>query len=242
MEGLASLLKQFGCAFCFRMLTNSFNELVFGYSFNLKREIIQTVSFPPNETTKHIIMDNEATVEVGATQENTNEGGGEATVDTIAIPKSEYEKMNQTLGSLKRELKDLKKPKEESSKETESKPNESNGLLEKAFLRSAQITHPEDVELALATAKKWGVTVDALVDDPDFQLKLEKSRTTRSNVTATSNIRGGSSQSNAKNTPAYWQALGKPPTAADVPDRKVRANIARDMMKSGKNGKKFYND
>src|SRR3990167_5678073 len=54
----------------------------------------------------------------------TNEGEGE--VETISIPKTEWEKHNQTLCSLKRELKDLKKAKEETKETpiTNTKPDE----------------------------------------------------------------------------------------------------------------------
>lgn len=190
-------------------------------------------------------MDNEANTEVVADTNNNEGGGEESNADTIAVAKADYEKLNQTLGSLKRELKDLKKAKEETkdvSKETTTAKPDSNNLIEKAFLRSAQITAEDEVELALTTAKKWGVSVDKLVDDEDFKTKLDKLRTTKSNIAATSNIRGAAGTSQAKNTPEYWVAKGVPPTAADVPDRKVRAKIARAMMDSSKSGKKFYNE
>lgn len=163
--------------------------------------------------------------------------------DVISISKSEYDKLNQTLGSLKRELKDFKKAKEEPKEtpQTNSKP-EDNSLLQKAFLRSAQITDSEEVELALSTAKKWGVSVDQLVDDDDFKAKLDKHRINKANIAATSNVRGGAGTSQAKLTPEYWVAKGVPPTAADVPDRRLRGKIARALMDSAKNSKKFYND
>lgn len=184
-------------------------------------------------------MDTEQTTE-------TTEGAGgktgteEQTQDeTVSISKKDYDLLNQTLGSLKREVKDLKKPKE--SSQTESK-TDSPALLQKSFLRAAAITHPEDVALALTTAKKWQMEVDELVDDTDFQEKLEKQRTTRSNADASSNIKSGGSGGQAKTTPEYWIAKGTPPSAADVPDRKARAKIARAMMDNAKVGKKFYND
>lgn len=181
-----------------------------------------------------MIEENQAAVAADATN------GEENQEETVSLKKSDYESLNQTLGSLKRELKDLKKaPKETSTKEDAP---EGNTLLEKAFLRSAGITDKEEVELALTTAKKWGVSIDDLVDDEDFKGKLEKHRTTKSNALATSNIRGDKSGGNAKDTPAYWIAKGTAPTADQVPDRKARAAIARAMIANTKSGKKFYND
>lgn len=181
---------------------------------------------------------NEAAV---VTPEVTNDGGVQEQEDEVVkLSKAEFETLNKTLGSLKRELKDLKKAKDE-PKETPQNP-EGNTLLEKTFLRAAQITDEEEVELALTTAKKWGISVDKLVDDEDFKEKLEKHRTQKANALATSNIRGDKNGTSAKETPAYYIAKGVPPTAEQVPDRKQRAKIVRAMMADTKNGKKFYND
>ncbi len=175
--------------------------------------------------------------------EETNNTEEVAEVDTVSIPKSDYEKMNQTLGSLKRELKDLRKPKEE-PKETSSKPEESKLLekIERMSLRTAGITHQDDIDLAKLTAKKWGVDIDEVLMDDDFKAKLERQQTSRDNVAATSRIKGGAGSSQAKNTPEYWIAKGTPPSATDVPDRKTRATIARALMSNAKSGKKYYND
>lgn len=186
-------------------------------------------------------MDNENTENENSTN-NETEGGDVA--ETISIPKTDYEKMNQTLGSLKRELKDLKKPKEE-TKETVNQPD--NSLLEKVermALRSAGITHTEDIELAKKTAKKWGMDIDEVLLDEDFKAKLERQQSGRANVEATSNIRGnGAGSSQAKNTFEYWQAKGVPPTATDIPDAKVRRKINVAFFKAGKkDSTKFYND
>src|SRR3990167_1405163 len=107
--------------------------------------------------------------EVGADTQN-DAGEGEQ-VETIAIPKSDYEKLNQTLGSLKREIKDLKKPKEE-TKETPEKTKPDDALLqrmEKLALKTANVTHEDDVELARKTAKKWGMEIEEVLEDDDFQ-------------------------------------------------------------------------
>ena len=150
--------------------------------------------------------------------------------------------MNQTLGSLKREIKDLKKPKEETKETPKETKTEEFGLVHKTYLRAAGITAEDEVELALTTAKKWGVGIDKVVDDEDFKIKLERLRTQKSNELATSNIKGGTGASQAKLTPEYWDAKGVPPSPTDVPDRKIRIKIARAMMENKKSGKKFYND
>lgn len=171
-----------------------------------------------------------------------SQGEGESTeVETIAVAKSDYEKLNQTLGALKRELKDLRKPKEEPAT-PEKNHADTPELLQKTFLRAAQITAEDEVELALQTAKKWDMSIDKVVDDEDFKAKLERHRTAKANVEATSNIRGDKSTSSAKDSPAYWIAKGVPPTREQVPDGKARAKIARAMMESVKSGKKFYSD
>lgn len=173
---------------------------------------------------------------------NEAEGGGENEGDFVKVPKSDWEKTNQTLGSLKRELKDYKKVKEE-PKETAQQTKTDNSLLEKAFLRSAQISSEEEVELALSTSKKWDMPVDKLVDDEDFKIKLDKLRTQKSNEIATSKIRGTNGKAQGKEDPAYWKAKGVPPTPNDIGDRKVRAKIIREMMANEKNaGGKYYNE
>jgi len=180
---------------------------------------------------------------VADTTNGEAEGGDEA--ENISILKTDYEKLNQTLGSLKRELKDLKKPKEE-TKETanQTKPDD-NALLqrvERMALRQADITHPDDIELAQKTAKKWNMDLEEVITDDDFKTKLERQQTARANTEATSKVKGGAGTSQAKNTPEYWIAKGTPPSATDVPDRKTRATIARAMMTASKDTKKFYND
>src|SRR3990167_2447240 len=100
------------------------------------------------------------------------EGGDEPKVETITIPKTEWETTNQTLGSLKRQVKDLSKSKDEPITPKETKLD-NTGLLKKAFLRSAGLK-PNEIDFALETAEKWNLVVDKLVDDEDWNTKLEK--------------------------------------------------------------------
>lgn len=174
--------------------------------------------------------------EATGTEETSEQG-----TDRVAELEEELRKRD---GSIKRLKTKLEKSKETPEDKTEEKKSENsdNSLLEKAFLRSASITDKEEVELALKTAKKWDMSIDELVDDDDFKVKLEKHRTNKSNLNATTNVKGDKSGSSAKNTPEYWTAKGTPPTAEQVPDRKERAKIVRAMMKDAKTGKQFYNE
>lgn len=186
----------------------------------------------------------------GITTDNGNGEGNGQTAEEIKLTKAEYEELvshKSTVGSLKRELKDLKKSLEgkgEGTTETHKTQQEEFGLLQKSYLRSAGITDPDEVELAKGLSKKWGMDIDVLVDDEDFKLKLDKIRTTKSNAKAT-NVEGGNGSSGgAKNSVDYWSQKGELPTSKDVPDRKTRADIHREMAKRSRHGGggKFYNE
>ena len=186
-----------------------------------------------------MIDDNQAV----ATPE-VSEGEGEQAEETISLSKSEYEKLNQTLGSLKRELKDYKKPKDEAKDTPQKNQPDDTALLrlEKLAFKAAGVSHEDDVDLARKTARKWGMDVEDVLDDEDFKVKLERQQTSRANLNATSSIKGDKSKGSSKESVEYWVAKGTPPSADQVPDRKSRAKIARAMMDSQKNSKKFYND
>jgi len=163
-------------------------------------------------------------------------------VESLKVQKAKYKEKAE---KYERELEALKKSSEskgdEKSKNGEQKQS-NNDLLEKAYLRSAGIVDQDEVELALEKSKKWEVSLDKLVDDEDFKVQLEKLRTSKSNAVATSGVRGGGGESDAKNKEGYWLSKGVPPTREQVPDRKTRAQIQRAFMAQSKNSKKFYND
>jgi len=188
-------------------------------------------------------MITESNQEATVTPEVT-ESEVETTEDTISISRKEYDTLNQSLGSLKRELKDLRKQSSTPKEELQNRPDESILVqkIEKMALKSAGITHPDDIELAQKTAKKWGVDIDEVLSDEDFVAKLDRQRTARSNADATSNIRGDKSRSQAKDSADYWIAKGTPPTADQVPDRRERAKIVRSMLTASKSKPKFYNE
>lgn len=185
-------------------------------------------------------METNTTTETAVVETNEVEEAPE----TITVSRKDYDKMNQTLGSLKKQQKDWIKAQtaaQETTEKTETKePN--FGLLQKSYLRAAGIVDEDEVELAREVQEKTGMEWDKLVDDDYFQSRLTKFRRSRENIFATANIKGGAEHSEAKTKPEYWLAKGAPPTAQQVPNSKVRAQIVRAFMADAKVGKKFYND
>jgi hypothetical protein len=179
----------------------------------------------------------ETTEETGAEPTETKESSND-----LSEIKTMLEQFNSDLGSLKRTVKGLSK-KPERSETPEKTAADSSVLLEKAFLRTAGITDKEEVDLAISTAEKWGLTIDQLVDDDDFKTKLDRHRISKANATATSNVKGDKVRTVAKDSVEYWLAKGVPPTPDQLPNRARRAEIIRAFAKTSKgSGKTFYND
>lgn len=194
-------------------------------------------------TNEHEVVDELSDVKETEGNESTDWKAEHKTLTEKAIRARERNKaLRDQLKALQNEVESYKNTSSKSSSQKEDKSDEF-GLIQKTFLRSAGITASDEIELARTTAKKWGMAIDELVDDPDFQAKLAKVRTDRSNADAVSNLKGGGGKSEAKNSPDYWLAKGVPPTPDQIPDRKTRATIMRAFMNNaGNKGKKFYND
>lgn len=151
------------------------------------------------------------------------------------------EEQNKQIGILKRELKRSSKETSETPKKTTSESNVQD-RLDALALRTAEITHEDDVELAKQTASKWNMAIEQIVEDEDFKAKLERQRDSRANAEATSNVKGNKTKGSPKQSADYWVAKGVPPTREQVPDRKLRAQIAKAMIQEVKTGKQFYSD
>ena len=168
----------------------------------------------------------------------------------IQLSKDEYDKLKAseaTIGSLKRELKDLRKSADankEKSNDTPKNQTEEFGLLQKTYLRAASITEEDEIELARDIQKKIGIEWDKLVDDDYFQGKLQKLRDAKANAAAADiGRRGGAAPSGAKNTPEYWMQKGDLPDAKTVSDRKTRVSIIQAIKDKQQNaGGTFYNE
>lgn len=189
------------------------------------------------------------------TVDDNNGGEGE---ETITISKKDYDKLHQDLGSFKRENKDYKKQLEDSKKPKEEpketpkenqKPDEALlQRMERMAFKQHAISHEDDVELARKTAKKWGMEVEDVLEDEDFQVKLKKQQNSRANIEATSGITGdGSGKAVAVKSKAdFWINSNTPPTDDDVANHKIpRSELTKiigHFIKNKGSNKVFYND
>lgn len=185
-----------------------------------------------------------------AVADDTSNAGGEGEFNNggdnvVTLNKAEYDKMLTDLGSLKRENKALKKPKETS--DTPEKTNNDNSeLLEKIDLlamKAEGIKSDDEIELAKKLQKETSLPMDKLLSSKYFQSELNDLRTERANAEATSGIKGDKSGGNATQSAAYWIAKGEYPTREQVPDRKTRTEIRAGLVnkEKGGSGGKFYN-
>lgn len=195
-------------------------------------------------------MNSEDNNQETSTESENGTGEGEGQSDTITISKSDYDKLNRDYGSLKRELKDLKKPKDE-PKETPQQTKPDEVLLqrmEKLAFKQHSISHEDDVELARKTAQKWGMQIEDVLEDDDFQLKLKKQQDSRANIEAVSGVSkgDGSSKTGGKSKADFWINSNTPPSDDDVANHKIpKSELARIMnhfIKNKGSNKVFYND
>ena len=151
--------------------------------------------------------------------------------ESVSISKEEYQKLNQTLGSLKRELKDLKKPNEEVSERS----NKSGGLDygEKAFLVANGIKGDEN-KLVEDAMKKTGGTLEEVLSNPYFQAQLKETRDLA--VTTDAIPKGRSGNNVPTDSVEYW--MTKP--IEEVPQN-MRAKVVNAKLASDKSKGMFYN-
>lgn len=183
-----------------------------------------------------VALENNGVVEDQATEETTEELSSKKVRELEA----ELEKQKQIANRYKKKA---EKKETVSSEEGKKEINTSDELIKKTYLRSADITDPDEIDLAFKLSEELNMSIDKLVDHKFFKAELEEIRTTKANEKATSNIRGGNTKSNAKLTPEYWANSETPPSPSDISDRKTRQKAVRAWLNSQKDGgKKFYND
>lgn len=180
------------------------------------------------------------------------ESGEESKEDVVTLARDEYAKLNETMGSLKRDLKDAKKALEsKDSEKVDTKPdNELLKRLDKLALKTAGINGADEVELFEKWRAETGREAEVVIENSIFNKELAELRTARANLAATSNVKGEAGESGARNTPEYWIAKatkgndGKLLFPEETP-KELYSKIVDKMVADNsldKNKLKFYNE
>lgn len=150
-------------------------------------------------------METDKTTE-GEVDTTNHEGEGEATVEieTISIPKKDYDTLNQTLGSLKKEVKDLKKSTDKPKEETpQSKPTGELDDTQLDYLDLKGITDDDDIAVIKSVMQKTGQTVRQALKDEYVVAKLKDLKVARDVKNATPSATKRSGQQSSDNED-YW--------------------------------------
>lgn len=177
------------------------------------------------------------------------DNGGEGKENTVTLSKENYDKLNETLGSLKRELKDLKKEKSEATPKKTKSDEELLKRLDNMALRVAGITAADEVELFNKWKESTGREADDIVGNKIFQSELADLRQAKANAAATDVKGAGGEDSDVRNTPEYWiskatkDSSGELVFPEELPnDINLRAAIFEKLAAGAKGqNRRFYN-
>ena len=183
----------------------------------------------------------------GIVDEN-NDGEGS---EVVTLKKDEYSKLNETIGSLKRELKDLKKVNETPKNQPEKSDDVVMKRLENMALKMSGVTADDEVEFFEKWKKDNGyenADVETVLSKRGFQTEMADFRTTKQNAIAT-DVKGGEKGGGSGERDAdYWlsratkNSKGELVFPDDLPnDYKLRAAIIGKMGDSTKSNAQFYN-
>ncbi len=165
--------------------------------------------------------------------DSTNNEGEGSQEETISISKSEWDKTQQTLGSLKRENKDLKKPKD-NDKETPQKTSESKSLdrLDKLLLRQEGIKSEEEIALAEEWVRDTGRDLEKVLESKAFKAELKDLRESIASKEATPSSTKRSGQS-PRDEVDYWLSKGElPKDNPELARKVVNARLHKEESKN----------
>lgn len=151
--------------------------------------------------------------------------------EKITLSKSEWEKLQQTQGSLKRQVKELRK-----QSETKPAPSEANELKDSDlnYLDVKGIYEPEDVKIIETFVQKTGKNVREALRDDYVTAKLASNKTAREIQEAmpSGSKRGGNQSYDIASAVAKFEATGVLPN-----DFAMRSAVVNALESKGRNNK-----
>ena len=143
--------------------------------------------------------------------------------ETVTLSKAEYEKLNQTLGSLKKEVKTYKK-------ETEAPQKESNepDYAKLGYLNSVQVTHPDDQRAVIDEANRLKLPLTDVLQMEHMKARLQANdnqRTAENGSPSGSGRKGGAGKGDVD---YYLANPDQVPTDLKLHNEVIDARIKRE--------------
>lgn len=151
--------------------------------------------------------------------------------ETITLSKEEYKKLNETLGSLKRENKDLKKPVKTAPEQTNQQSNEPD-YAKLAFLNSQKVEHPDDQKIVLAEAERLKLPLTDVLQMGHIKSQLETngaSRVAQDGMPSGTGRKGGASKDSVE---YYIQHPDEVPQDLELHNKVIEAKMKRETNES----------
>jgi len=176
-----------------------------------------------NDSVELELENNEA--ELDLDQEDTEE-------EKITLTKSEWEKLQQTQGSLKRQVKELRKQTEPKSSSQKQGEILSNSDLN--YLDLKGVAEPEDVKVIENFMRSTGKTAREAFRDEYVTSKLAANKTAREVQEAmpSGTKRGGNTGNDLQAAIAKFEATGQLPT-----DFALKSEVVNAIVNKGRNNK-----
>lgn len=143
--------------------------------------------------------------------------------ETVTLSKAEYEKLNQTLGSLKKEVKTYKK-------EVEAPQKESNepDYAKLGYLNSVQVTHPDDQRAVIDEANRLKLPLTDVLQMEHMKARLQANdnqRTAENGSPSGSGRKGGAGKGDVD---YYLANPDQVPTDLKLHNEVIDARIKRE--------------
>lgn len=182
-------------------------------------------------------MDTSTTENDVVIESNESETETSPEEEKISIPRKEYDTLNQTLGSYKKQLKDLRKASKEEDETPEKVESKSSDLGEKAYLAVNGIKSADELAFVQKMKKETGRDVESLLETTYFQTEFKsfKEKSATDNAVPTGSKRSSNS---AVDSVDYWIAKGELPPADQV---QLRRDVVNARLKKESSKGVFYN-
>lgn len=146
--------------------------------------------------------------------------------ETVTLSKAEYDKLNQTLGSLKKEIKTFKK-------ETEA-PRESNepDYARLAYLASQKVDHPDDQKLVMDEANRLKMPLTDVLNMEHMKARLEAQQNQRNAENGSPSGTGRKGGPGRGDVDYYLAHPDESPTDLKLHNEVIDAKIKRETENS----------